>query len=169
MQHLQPQSPLNHADNGLAIAKSDGEKLPTDWEARIDTHGRVFYVDHATKTTTWRRPTENDEQQSTTKAARLADVQASRLFAFFVGKTKIDATTESFTLKTMHSFLSRGDMHVHAALLAMPVASRSRTRVVKRRHRQRKTHGRRRHSYVVTTSCRCSITTHALRSFTGRD
>ncbi|XP_047667631.1 E3 ubiquitin-protein ligase HECW1 isoform X5 [Tachysurus fulvidraco] len=27
-----------------------------DWEARIDSHGRVFYVDHANRTTTWQRP-----------------------------------------------------------------------------------------------------------------
>lgn len=28
-----------------------------DWEARIDSHGRVFYVDHVNRTTTWQRPT----------------------------------------------------------------------------------------------------------------
>uniref|UniRef100_A0A4W6BNK0 HECT-type E3 ubiquitin transferase n=1 Tax=Lates calcarifer TaxID=8187 RepID=A0A4W6BNK0_LATCA len=28
----------------------------TDWEARIDSHGRVFYVDHVNRTTTWQRP-----------------------------------------------------------------------------------------------------------------
>lgn len=27
-----------------------------DWEARIDSHGRVFYVDHVNRTTTWQRP-----------------------------------------------------------------------------------------------------------------
>ncbi|KAG9355977.1 hypothetical protein JZ751_000821 [Albula glossodonta] len=30
---------------------------PHDWEARIDSHGRVFYVDHVNRTTTWQRPT----------------------------------------------------------------------------------------------------------------
>uniref|UniRef100_A0A8C3G892 HECT-type E3 ubiquitin transferase n=1 Tax=Cyclopterus lumpus TaxID=8103 RepID=A0A8C3G892_CYCLU len=29
---------------------------PLDWEARIDSHGRVFYVDHVNRTTTWQRP-----------------------------------------------------------------------------------------------------------------
>ncbi|KAK2095924.1 E3 ubiquitin-protein ligase HW1 [Saguinus oedipus] len=29
----------------------------SDWEARIDSHGRVFYVDHVNRTTTWQRPT----------------------------------------------------------------------------------------------------------------
>uniref|UniRef100_A0A8C8JEQ5 HECT-type E3 ubiquitin transferase n=1 Tax=Oncorhynchus tshawytscha TaxID=74940 RepID=A0A8C8JEQ5_ONCTS len=28
-----------------------------DWEARVDSHGRVFYVDHINRTTTWQRPT----------------------------------------------------------------------------------------------------------------
>ncbi|XP_018609824.2 E3 ubiquitin-protein ligase HECW1-like isoform X3 [Scleropages formosus] len=27
-----------------------------DWEARIDSHGRVFYVDHVNRTTTWQHP-----------------------------------------------------------------------------------------------------------------
>ncbi|KAK6325688.1 hypothetical protein J4Q44_G00050300 [Coregonus suidteri] len=30
---------------------------PVNWEARIDSHGRVFYVDHVNRTTTWQRPT----------------------------------------------------------------------------------------------------------------
>uniref|UniRef100_A0A674CGW2 HECT-type E3 ubiquitin transferase n=1 Tax=Salmo trutta TaxID=8032 RepID=A0A674CGW2_SALTR len=33
------------------------EPLPPDWEARVDSHGRVFYVDHINRTTTWQRPT----------------------------------------------------------------------------------------------------------------
>uniref|UniRef100_A0A9J7ZV15 HECT-type E3 ubiquitin transferase n=1 Tax=Cyprinus carpio carpio TaxID=630221 RepID=A0A9J7ZV15_CYPCA len=32
------------------------EPLPQNWEARIDSHGRVFYVDHVNRTTTWQRP-----------------------------------------------------------------------------------------------------------------
>uniref|UniRef100_A0A7N6BCY5 HECT-type E3 ubiquitin transferase n=1 Tax=Anabas testudineus TaxID=64144 RepID=A0A7N6BCY5_ANATE len=30
--------------------------VDTDWEARVDSHGRVFYVDHVSRTTTWQRP-----------------------------------------------------------------------------------------------------------------
>lgn len=33
------------------------EALPPNWEARIDSHGRIFYVDHVNRTTTWQRPT----------------------------------------------------------------------------------------------------------------
>ncbi|CAJ0581051.1 unnamed protein product, partial [Mesorhabditis spiculigera] len=31
-------------------------ELPPGWEARVDRVGRVFYIDHATKKTTWQRP-----------------------------------------------------------------------------------------------------------------
>ncbi|KAF7708912.1 E3 ubiquitin-protein ligase HECW1 isoform X3 [Silurus meridionalis] len=34
------------------------ESLPPNWEARIDSHGRVFYVDHVNRTTTWQRPSQ---------------------------------------------------------------------------------------------------------------
>uniref|UniRef100_A0A8C7XKR3 HECT-type E3 ubiquitin transferase n=1 Tax=Oryzias sinensis TaxID=183150 RepID=A0A8C7XKR3_9TELE len=31
------------------------------WEARIDSHGRVFYVDHVNRTTTWQRPSQGSK------------------------------------------------------------------------------------------------------------
>jgi hypothetical protein len=30
--------------------------LPKNWEARLDAHGRIFYIDHERRTTTWQRP-----------------------------------------------------------------------------------------------------------------
>ena len=30
--------------------------LCSDWEARMDTHGRVFYIDHKNHKTTWQKP-----------------------------------------------------------------------------------------------------------------
>lgn len=32
------------------------EELPSSWEARIDSQGRIFYIDHTTRTTSWQRP-----------------------------------------------------------------------------------------------------------------
>ncbi|GFO08498.1 E3 ubiquitin-protein ligase hecw2 [Plakobranchus ocellatus] len=32
------------------------DALPSGWEARVDAHGRIFYIDHANRTTTWLRP-----------------------------------------------------------------------------------------------------------------
>nr|2KYK_A Chain A, E3 ubiquitin-protein ligase Itchy homolog [Homo sapiens] len=31
--------------------------LPPGWERRVDNMGRIYYVDHFTRTTTWQRPT----------------------------------------------------------------------------------------------------------------
>ncbi|KAI5641706.1 WW domain-containing protein [Phthorimaea operculella] len=35
------------------------EPLPAGWEARMDSHGRVFYIDHINRMTTWQRPGAN--------------------------------------------------------------------------------------------------------------
>ncbi|XP_022917427.1 E3 ubiquitin-protein ligase HECW2 isoform X2 [Onthophagus taurus] len=35
---------------------NDEEPLPPSWEARMDSIGRIFYIDHATRTTSWQRP-----------------------------------------------------------------------------------------------------------------
>ncbi|XP_013888991.1 NEDD4-like E3 ubiquitin-protein ligase WWP2 isoform X2 [Austrofundulus limnaeus] len=37
-------------------AESTTDSLPAGWEQRVLPHGRVYYVDHNTKTTTWERP-----------------------------------------------------------------------------------------------------------------
>ncbi|KAJ6663940.1 hypothetical protein lerEdw1_008894 [Lerista edwardsae] len=47
--------------SGEAIRQQPGnssiEPLPPGWERRVDDRGRVYYVDHNTRTTTWQRPT----------------------------------------------------------------------------------------------------------------
>lgn len=35
---------------------ANNESLPSGWEQRKDPHGRTYYVDHNTRTTTWERP-----------------------------------------------------------------------------------------------------------------
>ncbi|XP_071812408.1 E3 ubiquitin-protein ligase HECW2-like isoform X3 [Apostichopus japonicus] len=35
--------------------------LPSNWEARIDQYGRIFYIDHMTHVTTWRKPKKNQQ------------------------------------------------------------------------------------------------------------
>ncbi|XP_068160635.1 E3 ubiquitin-protein ligase HECW1 [Antennarius striatus] len=47
---LRPSHDLNH------FPAATDPALPPNWEARIDSHGRVFYVDHVNRTTTWQRP-----------------------------------------------------------------------------------------------------------------
>ncbi|XP_042900847.1 E3 ubiquitin-protein ligase HECW2 isoform X2 [Parasteatoda tepidariorum] len=41
------------------------EPLPPHWEARVDSHGRIFYIDHLNRTTTWAKPTTSTSQQLT--------------------------------------------------------------------------------------------------------
>lgn len=40
------------------------EPLPPAWEARMDSHGRIFYIDHTTRTTSWQRPTSHSRSPS---------------------------------------------------------------------------------------------------------
>ena len=37
-------------------ASKENEPLPSGWEKRRDPEGRVYYVDHNTRQTTWQRP-----------------------------------------------------------------------------------------------------------------
>lgn len=54
-----------------------------DWEARIDSHGRIFYIDHLNRTTTWTRPTAS-QQLTLGTASELQRQQLDRrlLFSF---------------------------------------------------------------------------------------
>lgn len=36
---------------------ANSEPIPPGWEVRVDPHGRRYYVDHNTRTTTWEKPT----------------------------------------------------------------------------------------------------------------
>ncbi|KAI9224517.1 C2 domain-containing protein, partial [Blastocladiella britannica] len=45
-----------HPTRGVGPADPHGE-LPEGWERRVDHLGRTYYVDHNTRTTTWKRPT----------------------------------------------------------------------------------------------------------------
>lgn len=49
------------------VELSPGEEpLPPHWEARIDSHGRIFYIDHLNRTTTWQRPSSAQQQRRST-------------------------------------------------------------------------------------------------------
>ncbi|XP_071494531.1 E3 ubiquitin-protein ligase Su(dx)-like isoform X2 [Diadema antillarum] len=44
---------------GAPVGRSvdlNNQPLPSNWEMRLDQHGRPYYVDHNTQTTTWERP-----------------------------------------------------------------------------------------------------------------
>lgn len=39
------------------VAIENEPPLPQCWEARMDSHGRIFYINHIDRTTSWQRPT----------------------------------------------------------------------------------------------------------------
>ncbi|KAF0986930.1 hypothetical protein HZS_2165 [Henneguya salminicola] len=49
----------NLPSNGYINSSLSSEllPLPPGWESRVDQHGRVYYIDHNSRTTTWQRPT----------------------------------------------------------------------------------------------------------------
>lgn len=51
-----PLRPLPMCSSNANSSLANDEPLPPSWEARIDSHGRVFYIDHVNRTTTWQRP-----------------------------------------------------------------------------------------------------------------
>uniref|UniRef100_A0A673CK11 NEDD4-like E3 ubiquitin-protein ligase WWP2 n=1 Tax=Sphaeramia orbicularis TaxID=375764 RepID=A0A673CK11_9TELE len=51
-----PNSTSNSEQAGSNATEPNTDTLPAGWEQRVLPHGRVYYVDHNTKTTTWERP-----------------------------------------------------------------------------------------------------------------
>lgn len=57
----------------------------SDWEARIDSHGRIFFVDHVNRTTTWQRPTGPPAPQGLTRSNSIQQMeQLNRRFALLL-------------------------------------------------------------------------------------
>lgn len=40
----------------VRVAISQLGQLPANWEMRVDEHGRSYFIDHSTKTTSWNDP-----------------------------------------------------------------------------------------------------------------
>uniref|UniRef100_A0A3B3RM37 HECT-type E3 ubiquitin transferase n=1 Tax=Paramormyrops kingsleyae TaxID=1676925 RepID=A0A3B3RM37_9TELE len=51
------------------------EPLPPNWEARIDSHGRVFYVDHINRTTTWQHPSTAGQSNSIQRSGSVQQME----------------------------------------------------------------------------------------------
>lgn len=52
--------------------------LPPYWEARVDHLGRVFYIDHKSRTTTWKRPKQNINLEMTNQLFN-SEIEKQRL------------------------------------------------------------------------------------------
>ena len=62
-----PQGQGQPAGRGFSAFEDDQGRLPAGWERREDNLGRMYYVDHNTRSTTWTRPTAsyNERDQRT--------------------------------------------------------------------------------------------------------
>ena len=47
---------LSPPNGGEKVVKLLRKLLSVGWEARVDSHGRVFYIDHVNRQTTWQKP-----------------------------------------------------------------------------------------------------------------
>ncbi|XP_066998095.2 E3 ubiquitin-protein ligase HECW2 [Anabrus simplex] len=75
-----PSIPERSAKNQHLELASEEEPLPPYWEARIDSHGRIFYIDHVNRTTTWQRPTPNSATRSRPSSNELQRQQLDRRY-----------------------------------------------------------------------------------------
>ncbi|GMT00506.1 hypothetical protein PENTCL1PPCAC_22680 [Pristionchus entomophagus] len=57
-------------NNTEMLEGRERERLPEGWEARTDTNGRVFYVDHVSLNTQWMRPNEESRREGGDDSAR---------------------------------------------------------------------------------------------------
>nr|XP_037869476.1 uncharacterized protein LOC101741169 isoform X2 [Bombyx mori] len=84
------------------------EPLPPGWEARMDSHGRVFYIDHVNRTTTWQRPGVN----GTTPRSPAPEVQ----------RRQLDRRYQSIRRTMTRTQLSEEELSPPPALPALPAA-----------------------------------------------
>uniref|UniRef100_A0A1A7YYF1 HECT-type E3 ubiquitin transferase n=1 Tax=Iconisemion striatum TaxID=60296 RepID=A0A1A7YYF1_9TELE len=62
-------------DEPLPPILTSGPPPHPDWEARIDSHGRIFYVDHINRTTTWQRPTAPPAPQTLQRSSSIQQME----------------------------------------------------------------------------------------------
>ncbi|KAI9475785.1 MAG: hypothetical protein EXX96DRAFT_526517 [Benjaminiella poitrasii] len=65
-------SSSNSSNNVTSSTANDNDELPSGWERRVDHLGRPYYVDHNSRTTTWKRPSSRtvQDQQNQTELER---------------------------------------------------------------------------------------------------
>ncbi|KAG7259467.1 hypothetical protein CRUP_015111, partial [Coryphaenoides rupestris] len=69
---LKTRKEVGPVDSNQVTTETEGEE---DWEARIDSHGRIFFVDHVNRTTTWQRPTGPPAPQGLTRSSSIQQME----------------------------------------------------------------------------------------------
>lgn len=69
-------TPTTSTSSGNSLSVNE---LPEYWEARTDNLGRVFYIDHMNRTTTWKRPKFNSKQSTLQDRMMSSEIEKQRL------------------------------------------------------------------------------------------
>lgn len=64
--------------NAPAETSANNAPLPTGWEQRFDQNGRIYYIDHISKTTTWNRPAVNTQSEPATNNSQTQEASSNR-------------------------------------------------------------------------------------------
>ena len=78
------------------------DPLPAGWEERKNGKGRTYYIDHNTKKTQWKRPTESTGAAKETeheRAARLKAEAARALKAADEAEVRLESARKVETLR----------------------------------------------------------------------
>ncbi|KAL1955975.1 hypothetical protein VTO42DRAFT_7875 [Malbranchea cinnamomea] len=74
----QPSSNTAAQRRNLSPFEDSQGRLPAGWERREDNLGRTYYVDHNTRTTTWTRPSLQQNEQQAQRSQMEANMQMER-------------------------------------------------------------------------------------------
>ena len=62
----------------IAVGENDDDRLPPGWEKAVDSRtGRTYYIDHNTKTTSWKHPLKKKKASGATAASATAAAASS--------------------------------------------------------------------------------------------
>ncbi|CAI4230788.1 unnamed protein product [Auanema sp. JU1783] len=104
-------STSSSTSNDIVITR-ESPVLPNGWEACKDENGRIFYIDHKTKRTTWRHPTLPSTANLNPESKR-----------YSMARRTIGLSPPPFCSSSAQLFLQRDDfislLHEHPVALAM--------------------------------------------------
>ncbi|KAG9510965.1 E3 ubiquitin-protein ligase HECW2, partial [Fragariocoptes setiger] len=112
--------------------------LPPNWEARLDSYGRTFYLDHEHRTTTWVRPTNPSSVSSNNPSSATATTPAVPE-ASIPGPSGLQSTANGKEYVSRQSVLSSVDTEQHRILLDRRYQSIRRTMSSKGKHKKQAT------------------------------
>ncbi|XP_056318975.1 E3 ubiquitin-protein ligase HECW2 [Danio aesculapii] len=128
----QPMRSLPSVRHDISRYQRVDEPLPPNWEARIDSHGRIFYVDHVNRTTTWQRPTAPPAPQVLQRSNSIQQMEQLNRRYQSIRRTITNERTEEQAAEMPTDDLTTSDLLHHSIPeyrrdgVVVPTSSRSR-------------------------------------------